>query len=328
MLAARYDSNSSGPYHEIELTTTPLTNGAFYLVTVTNIQGYCEVPPEQLAFINRAPVTLLGARYPAGHDYIYIEAEDFDFNSAPNGSERWQLDINYSHNPDISGDSLSGHSTNYPWNPFTTNAPRLDYAVNFPSAGNWYVWLRGKGRHIWIPLTANVRAGLDGVPTMMTGNEFIGWNETNWTWITDQYNGRMQVTVSNAGPHAFSVWLDRPDMNTEIDSILLTTNAAFDIAPRSMVWSNEVNCAGLPNPNLDVCLWPPPRESTLDTRLRTRRVEANWELSWPLGAVLQETTNISRTAVYYPPYWRDVTNATNPMILSNGPTRFFRVKFF
>jgi hypothetical protein len=66
-----------------------------------------------------------------------------------------------------------------------------------------------------------------------------------------------------------------------------------------------------------------------DTRLRTRRVGTDWELSWPAGAVLQETTNITPAAPdYFQANWHDVTNASSPMVLSNAPTRFFRVKYF
>jgi hypothetical protein len=51
-----------------------------------------------------------------------------------------------------------------------------------------------------------------------------------------------------------------------------------------------------------------------------RRSTGGVMLSWPAGGTLQETTNLAAP-------WTDRANAPNPLVISNGPTRFFRVRF-
>jgi hypothetical protein len=55
-------------------------------------------------------------------------------------------------------------------------------------------------------------------------------------------------------------------------------------------------------------------------RLDIRRLSGGVMLSWPPGGTLQETTSL-------PAQWTDRTNAPNPFVISNGPTRFFRLRF-
>src|SRR4029078_354015 len=138
--------------------------------------------------------------------------------------------------------------------------------------------------------------------------------------------GRTMLTVTNAGRHQVNLWPYPNSDFTFVDSILLTTNAAFSFVSRSMVWTNEVNCPGVIDPKPDVCFWPPPRESTFDPRLHTRRTGPNLELTWTPGGVLQEMTNASAPYWYF--WWQNLTNATSPLIVSNGPPRIFRVRFF
>ena len=72
----------------------------------------------------------------------------------------------------------------------TVQAPRLDYIVNFPTAGTWYAWVRGLGSD---GANNSAHIGLDGAISpngrrMGNGNGRPAaetWGDNAWKWITD-----------------------------------------------------------------------------------------------------------------------------------------------
>jgi hypothetical protein len=317
VLNAGYGSNDYASHFYVVLTTTPLTNGAYYFITVSNIQAEgCAFPSNYFAYPQWQVISNYGAHYSAGHEYIYIEAEDYDGKSVTSEGNTWYRAYDWTASL---GRCVSPTFT-------TGTYPRLDYGVNFPSEGVWYVWLRGRG-------SGGATVGIDGAINPEgtyvgdLGNSTNGWNNSFWNWTTENYLGRARITITNAGLHTFNI----RGGYASVDAILLTTNSAFAISPRTNLFSNEVNCSGIADPKPIICQWPPPREPTLDYRVHLRRAGTNWELSWPPGATLQETDDITPKPVtpwFSSADWRAVTNASNPMIVSNAPTRFYRVQFY
>jgi hypothetical protein len=109
-------------------------------------------------------------------------------------------------------------------------SPRMDYQVDFPAGGTWFVHLRGlttgKGDdsgHVGVNLV------LDDLRTSWDGDD----NAWYWTSIfanrTDEVRDRMTVTVPSAGVHTFNVWM-REDGH-RFDSFILTQDESFDPNP-------------------------------------------------------------------------------------------------
>jgi hypothetical protein len=60
--------------------------------------------------------------------------------------------------------------------------------------------------------------------------------------------------------------------------------------------------------------WTPPYQ------LSFVRTNEHLRLSWPTNAILQQSLSVTGM-------WADVSNEVNTLTVSNGPTRFFRVRF-
>jgi hypothetical protein len=105
----------------------------------------------------------------------------------------------------------------------STDGPRLDYEVEFNTAGTYYVWvrMRGPSGH-----DDSVHAGLNGSPASYGG---IGMSDVSgdWTWVDDVRRGdtRVTVDVTSSGIHTVNLWM-RED-GTEVDQVLLTTDPDY-----------------------------------------------------------------------------------------------------
>jgi fimbrial isopeptide formation D2 family protein/uncharacterized repeat protein (TIGR01451 family) len=101
-----------------------------------------------------------------------------------------------------------------------TSGPRLDYRVTFPSAGTWYVWVRGQS-----PDTSanSCHIGLDGAKVVDNMGNGSDWTGSTWKWANYYCNGltthRAQIVVSSAGDHTLNVWMCKDGL--QIDKILL-----------------------------------------------------------------------------------------------------------
>ena len=107
---------------------------------------------------------------------------------------------------------------------YLTRSPRLDYAVNFPAAGTYYVWVRGRGE---TGPDDSLHVGLNGQPTV-TADRITGF-DSSWRWSNDTMdNQRATIVVSNAGKQVLNIWM-RED-GTVIDKIMLTTDGSAEPA--------------------------------------------------------------------------------------------------
>jgi RHS repeat-associated protein len=101
----------------------------------------------------------------------------------------------------------------------TATSPRVDYQVNFATAGTYKVWIRGYGA----TLTDNsVHVGLDGTvanSVSLNGTGVLAWSNISEASVS------VTVTVATAGLHTVNVWM-RED-GSIVDKIILTTNTSF-----------------------------------------------------------------------------------------------------
>lgn len=153
---------------------------------------------------------------------LTVEAENFNANLG-GGSHQW-VTINsggaaggvaMESTPDIG----SNIQTNY-----AQNSPRLDYLVNFATAGTHYVWVRGLAG-----------SGADSVHLGLNGQELTSsrriqeFQLNTYDW-TNQIlaNNQVQVAtiqVPTAGPHTLNAWM-RED-GFILDRFFLTTDPNF-----------------------------------------------------------------------------------------------------
>jgi hypothetical protein len=104
---------------------------------------------------------------------------------------------------------------------FVVNSPRLDYDVNFPTSGKYYIWVRGRGA------TSNddsLHIGLNGQADSRA-DRITGF-KTGWTWTSDTMDDvRASINVESAGRQQLTLWM-RED-GTIVDKVFLTTNASL-----------------------------------------------------------------------------------------------------
>ena len=103
---------------------------------------------------------------------------------------------------------------------YAANSPRLDYNIDFPAAGTYYVWIRGRGR---TNSDDSLHVGLNGQP--QASADRISELFDRWEWTNETMDDRpATITVANAGSQVLNVWM-RED-GTVIDKIVLTTDAS------------------------------------------------------------------------------------------------------
>lgn len=107
----------------------------------------------------------------------------------------------------------------------TTSGPRLDYRVDFESAGTYYIWVRTQSPS---GNDDSVHAGLDGTLASDGGYGFAGGSGSSWGWSNTVKNTggkRVTVTVGSPGVHTVSVWM-RED-GTPFDKVVLTDDPSY-----------------------------------------------------------------------------------------------------
>ena len=202
-------------------------------LTVNNVKdsgGFNTIAPGTKVFIGIYPP--LQASGP--QNMIVVEAEDFDFKASGAGGHNWVFNTaltGLGGSPAATGtfsgrgdmDSVPNSGASQGDNNLDT--PRLDYCVNLPVTGAWFVWLRYVG-----PTGADdsVHVGIDGAESpfgFRMGNNASA-NRYEWNNFNNA-GGAARFTNNTAGPHVFSIWM-RED-GTRVDKILLTTDASFNI---------------------------------------------------------------------------------------------------
>jgi hypothetical protein len=155
-----------------------------------------------------------GAYQPDGSGQVVIETENFDLNLSQGGRD-WIPDFT----PGYIGDSAMLSDPNS-WlsvnSNIAGNSPRMDYQVEFASAMNLNVWIRGLGASgsadsVWV--------GVDGDDSTVLR---INPPRRAWGWET----AAGQLTVP-AGLHTINIWM-RED-GTIVDRMLLTPDSTIPI---------------------------------------------------------------------------------------------------
>ncbi|MEM0965349.1 MAG: sulfatase-like hydrolase/transferase [Verrucomicrobiota bacterium] len=100
------------------------------------------------------------------------------------------------------------------------DGPRLDYAINFQTAGTYYVWIRTLGPSAQ---DNSLHAGLDGVIASTGGNGLV--SSRRWEWVNAVKANSLTLQVDAPGVHTFNVWM-RED-GTLFDKAILTTDPNF-----------------------------------------------------------------------------------------------------
>jgi YD repeat-containing protein len=99
-----------------------------------------------------------------------------------------------------------------------TASPRVDYRVNFTTAGTYTLWLRG------YPTNAagdSAYVGLDGALTEVTG-----FAPNQWRWANVSLsNSPVTLPISTTGLYTVSLWMREDGLR--IDRLLLTTDTTF-----------------------------------------------------------------------------------------------------
>jgi hypothetical protein len=158
----------------------------------------------------------------AGPDgLVSIEAEHYDKNT-PQGGHTWELvgpTGGFTGEAGMQALPDSGANTN---DNYLTDAPRLDYEINFVKTGTYYVWVRGWGVDGGAD---SIHSGLDN-QAIATADRITGFM-TNYRWTNAAYEDpeRIMFDVTTPGKHTLNIWM-RED-GAIVDKIVLTTNPDY-----------------------------------------------------------------------------------------------------
>lgn len=99
-----------------------------------------------------------------------------------------------------------------------TYGPRLDFKIDFHTAGTYYVFVRMPS----LPGSDNsINVGLDGNFVA----DRLENNAGRWVWLTSGSSGIVTLNIPTPGVRTFNIWM-RED-GVAVDRFLLTTNSAF-----------------------------------------------------------------------------------------------------
>lgn len=203
-----------------------LLDGAVYFATAAGVKDNSAagntLTNASVRVDMNGPIQLAGAQ-----NLGAFEAESYDLNTAQ-GTSYWALTspatrpvpAGFSGVGVMEAQPNAGLNINDP--NILTLSPRLDYVVNFPTAGTYFVWVRVSG-----PSGADdsMHIGLNGAlgefGTNLTGFPAAG----TYGWVSTTSGGRARVVVPSAGNHTVNLWM-RED-GTIVDRILLTSDTAY-----------------------------------------------------------------------------------------------------
>jgi len=270
--------------------------------------------------VSRTAIQMGGASQGSGgNNLVVIETEAFSANRSPGLStpnSRWIL-----------GSSLPGSVNGYVESTpdlgvnIGSTTPELstslDYPVNFPVAGTYYIWARGATTHndgADNSFHLLVDGASQGNANLAIGNAINSWggaDPNQFGWVSHA-NGdltlRASVNIPTAGLHLLTVSM-RED-GFRFDRFLLTTDSAFTLG---------VNDIG-------------PAASTITpthTMSLVRDTGGNATLSWPgAGWTLQGTTKLENNPALN--VWQDLPFPSGTVIpagyFGTGETNvFFRL---
>jgi hypothetical protein len=108
---------------------------------------------------------------------------------------------------------------------YLTGAPRLDYRFDFPSAGTWYVWIRGYAKHNDEDNSDSLHVGLDAA-TQASAERITGFTSAlGWSRSRMDTTQVASISVASSGEHTVNVWM-RED-GFWFDKIVLTRSSTY-----------------------------------------------------------------------------------------------------
>lgn len=150
---------------------------------------------------------------------VVMETDNYDANTA-GSPHQWTAVTTPSGY--IGANALQATPNNGTANLTTLANPVLDYDINFPAAGTYYVYVRGQAATTG---DNSIHVGLNGVGSTTTTGGLTGFTSA-YTWQRNNGSAApVTVTVPSAGVHTFNVWM-RED-GCVIDRIILSTNASL-----------------------------------------------------------------------------------------------------
>ena len=290
----------------VVLTTSPLSAGNSYVLTINNVQDLSSTPiaPNTQIAISMPASDTVRATYSLGgtNNVLVLEAEDYNQNT-PGAGHSWVFTTSppfllpTSANTNYSGTgcmiTTPDNGASYSFNPgdMPTGIPELDYKVYFANAGVYNVWVRGSGDSDLTGGSDSINLGLDSVLAYRINGQFP--QAAGYAWGSTPTPSGATLTVHTPGLHVFNLWM-REDGFT-VDKVVLASN--FSYTPTGL------GPAESPGPGITI------------TPSGTNLV-----LTWAGGGLLQSSTNVVG------PY-TDIIGSSSPW--TNAPTsaeEYYRVR--
>jgi YD repeat-containing protein len=159
---------------------------------------------------------------------IVVEAEGFNENVASSetlkntnlGIDQWVLKVDESPAGYKGEGWMQAVGNNGSVSDFNTvaTAPRLEYVVDLPSAGTYYIWIRGNAGSSWDKCHVSMNGAALGIADLQTNT---GWQWTN----TNTGSQRISFTATAAGRHTLAIGVNKAGFR--FDRLLLTQNASL-----------------------------------------------------------------------------------------------------
>lgn len=218
--------------------------GAYYVV-VTNANGSID-SDQALALSPVDPPGLTFKQDTTGT--VVIEAEHyFDASDAADGHLWFPLAARAGFSGEGYMTVLPDSGVNLGNAGFVEAGARLDFRIEFNTAGTHYIWLRG-GDPLGNGSGDSVHAGINGA-SAATATRIDGaptFNiATGWNWVGNiQGDTRASIEVPSAGIHTFSLWM-RED-GFLVDKLILTTDVDFTPTGTGPAESEQADGGGGP----------------------------------------------------------------------------------
>jgi hypothetical protein len=292
----------------VVLTTSPLTVGSAYVLTINNVRDLAANPiapnPTQLTIAIPVTSDKVHTSYSLeGTDLLILEAEDYNAILTATDGHAWTLTTtppfidSASTNTTFSGSGSmivlpDANENNFSPNPgdMPTGIAELDYKVFFPAAGDYAVWVRGSGNSDTDGNSDSVNVGLDGVVAYRINALWPA--PEGYTWGTTPTPPDAVFTVPAPGLHTFNLWM-RED-GFAVDKVILTANSTY----------TPTGLGPVASPG-----------SRITIASSATKVVLNWA-----GGFLQSSTNVAG------PY-NDIIGSSSPW--TNAPTgvqKYYRVR--
>ena len=176
-------------------------------ITAFFMSGYCLAAPPPYQQISNA------------NNIISIETEGFTDNVSQ-GGHIWpeSFPIGHSGTSAMEATPNAGSVKN---NNFESKSPRLDYRINFTTAGSYYIWVRALGA---TGRDDSLHVGLDGAASATSSNMSSFGQALDWSNTLKGGDAAM-IDVAAVGEHTLNIWM-RED-GAVIDKLVLTTNSSY-----------------------------------------------------------------------------------------------------